>query len=262
MSSELRRWTYGLTVPATSELKLFCFAHAGGSGIVFREWQNAFDDAIDVFPVELPGRGKRIGEPLSTNLSAIAREVGVALHPVFREGPFALFGHSMGALIAYELERLLEAEYGIQAELVVVAGSSPPNSRSDKPKMWDLPDTELIERIREMNGTPLSLLDCSSVMDLSLPIIRADCQAVESYCDNSQTPLSAPILAMGGLYDPETSHEEIKAWSGYTTAAFSHSMCAGDHFFVHSSRGLVLRRIRQSLEAIRREKLLLKARAR
>jgi medium-chain acyl-[acyl-carrier-protein] hydrolase len=154
----------------------------------------------------------------------------------------------MGALIAFELERLLEDKHHVTASMLFVAGARAPHLSNTKRETWTLSDSDLIEEIRGLGGTPSILL--SDANDWLLPIIRADFQLVETYQFEHASPLRCPILAMRGIADTETTAEQIRSWSMHTVATFSHSTFEGDHFFVRSSQAAVLRRIAVALQCV------------
>ena len=231
----------GIRSTGGSHLKLFCFPNAGASALAYREWYSHLSDVAEVVPAELPGRGRRITEAPFADLPTCVQATAKQLMPALQRGPFALFGHSMGALIAFELERLIERELRTSAVLLCVAGSRAPHLVGEgRPVIWNLPKLELIETLRSMNGTPAEILDEPDSIDFLLPLIRTDIRMVDTYRFTAGPPLACPLLAMGGLADRETTAAHIRAWNLHTAGAFSHSMFEGDHFFVRSSRNSVL----------------------
>lgn len=214
--------------------RLFCFHYAGGSASVFRNWQASFPPAVEVCPVQLPGRASRLREKPFTDPSELVAAAAQALRPLF-DRPFAFFGHGMGSLISYELTLLLRRENGITPRRLFVSGRGAPRIKS-RDVTYDLPEDEFIAELRRLNGTPQEVLENRELMNLMLPLLRADFQICETYSATPDRPLDCPITAFGGLDDPETPREDIEAWREYTTAGFSLHMFPGGHFFLHEAQ--------------------------
>jgi medium-chain acyl-[acyl-carrier-protein] hydrolase len=227
-------------------VRLFCFPYAGGADPIFHSWQQILTDTIEVCPVQLPGRGSRITEPPCTDINQLVRHAGQALAP-WLDKPFALFGHSMGALIAFELARHLKEEYNALPVHLFASGHSSPQT-TNKPLDLKLFDSELPEMLRRNNGTPEEVLDDPELMDLVLPILRADMALCKSYIYTPQPPFSFPITAFGGLDDRGVPRHRIEGWREHTTGPFVLRMLPGDHFFLNTSRLLLLEAISKELE--------------
>jgi medium-chain acyl-[acyl-carrier-protein] hydrolase len=230
-------------------LRLFCFPHAGGSALLFRKWQEFLPRDLEVCPVQLPGRGLRMREPLLESIEALVTAAAAGLRP-FLDEPFALFGHSMGALIAFELARRLSDRFGLSPVMLLVAGAVPPHLRESEEPTWHLPDLEFMVKLREMNGTPAELLKNAELMELLMPIMRADFRAVQTYRCPRLDPIDCPIAAFGGLRDKDVTVEKLKGWQDCTRGSFSYSLFDGDHFFINGCQGQLLNRIAQQLAPI------------
>lgn len=246
----MRPWFECATSNAEHEVKLFCFHHAGGNSLLFRNWKTHLPSHVQLCAVELPGRGRRLQEGPYDQIECVAEDAALAMMAVLDGKPFVLFGHSMGALIAFEVERKLERNYRMKANLLIVAGSRPPHLREAGPVVWSLPQDNLIAELRSMKGTPDDLLDNPEAMDLLLPIIRADFRMVESYRFVPGDRLECPIVAAAGIDDSEVPINVLKEWSGYTNRPFSYTLLSGGHFFVRSTLGitdLVARSIKNAM---------------
>lgn len=230
-------------------LRLFCFSYAGGSAAIFRNWAESLPRAVEVCAVQLPGRGSRLLEPSATHLLTLVAEIAQGLEP-YLDQPCAFYGHSMGALVAFELARLLHRTAQVELSHMFVSGCSSPQTISADEPTYNLPDDQFIERLRELNGTPGELLENPELMQLMLPIIRADFMALETYSYVKQPLLTCPITAIGGLEDATVSYDDIKAWSEQTTATFSARMLPGDHFFIHSAKTLLLQVLSKELHQL------------
>lgn len=232
-----------------ASLRLFCFPYAGGGASVFRTWGESLPASVEVCPVELPGRETRLKEAPFTRLVSLVDALLPALLPHL-DKPFALFGHSMGALVAFELARELSSQNAPGPVSLFVSGSGGPQTLGARPSLYDRSDPELRERLRRLNGTPKAVLDHEELMRLILPIIRADLAVCETYTYEDSAPLSCPILAFGGMQDRLVTPERLKAWGDQTRSAFSHWMLPGDHFFLHSAQRLLLWILAGELERI------------
>ena len=212
--------------------QLFCFHHAGGHTGYFKNWKRFLPASIEIIPIGLPGRHDRFGEPLIVEFPAALEAVASMVVPLV-SGPFALIGHSMGALLAFELARNLEQLGPAPCALFVSACRAAHRFAENRAMKSQLPDPELLQEIREMNGTPESLLLDTELMDLILPIIRADFAVCDSYNFEAEPFLTCPIFAFGGLDDPDLKREDIAAWRHLTSGGFRSQMLAGDHFFIY-----------------------------
>jgi medium-chain acyl-[acyl-carrier-protein] hydrolase len=230
-------------------LRLFCFPYAGGSPLVFRGWAGGLPKAVEVCPVLLPGRGMRLAEPPFTRMPSLVETVAAALLP-YTDRPFAFFGHSMGALISFELARLLRGRHGVEPAHVFVSGCSAPQIPDAIPRLSDLPEPELLQELRRLNGTPKEVFENSELMQLMVPVLRADFSVCESYVYTEARPLDCPISVFGGLQDADTSRAQLEAWRCHTSAHFSLQMFPGDHFFLHASRPLLLRALSLQLHQL------------
>lgn len=229
-----------------SDIRLFCFPYAGGSAVIYRAWADHLPKNIEICPVQLPGRGTRLREQPFTRLMPMVEALAPALLP-YLDRPFAFFGHSMGAAIAFELARHLRQHYWREPEHLFVSGRNAPQIPDPKPFTYNLPDAEFVEEVRRLNGTPKEVLEHPELMQLMLPLLRADFAVVQTYAHAVCEPLSSPITAFGGLLDHEVKREYLEAWRKQTAARFSLRMFPGDHFFLQTSQELVLKALSQEL---------------
>ena len=231
------RWL--LRSPADLPVRLFCFSHAGAGASTFGAWAGPLARAgVDVCPVQLPGRENRFREPPHHRLEPLLEALGSAL---FRhlDRPYALFGHSLGALLAYELARVLSA-VGLRPERLLVSGRIAPQLRDTRPAMHGLSDTELVAGLRELGGIPDALLDNRELLAMQLPTLRADLAVNETYRHVAGPPLEVPVTAFGGDRDPKVGIAELRAWARTTRAGFRASVLPGGHFFIAGSRNRLL----------------------
>ena len=232
-------WLVNWKPKRSGNLRLFCFPYAGGGDSIFRAWQHGLSDTVEVCPVELPGRGSRIAEPPFTDINQLVRCAAQALAP-YLDKPFALFGHSMGALIAFELARHMRRDYSAQPVHLFVSGRPSPQTISE-PYDLDQLDSELRQILqRQIRNRELT--------ELMLPVLRADLALCKSYSYTPETPFSFSITAFGGLDDHGVPRHDIEGWREHTTGSFVLRMLPGDHFFPDTCRLILLEAISKELE--------------
>lgn len=227
-------------------VRLFCFPYAGGGDSIFRSWQEGFSEKIDVCPVQLPGRDSRIAEPPYREVDQLVRAAAQALAP-YLDKPFALFGHSMGALIAFELARYLRKEYSAQPVHLFVSGHCSPQTMRE-PLDLELFDCEFPEILGHNNGTSKEALENAELMELVLPVIRADLLLCNSYIYKPGPAFIFSITAFGGLKDHGVPRHCLEGWREHTTGRFVLRILPGDHFFLNSSRLPLVEAISKELE--------------
>jgi medium-chain acyl-[acyl-carrier-protein] hydrolase len=234
-----------------ADLRLFCFPYAGGRAAIFRTWPEGLPENVELFAVELPGRGKRVREEPVTLMQPLVRAIAEAVGPRL-DKPFCFFGHSMGAVTSFELARLLRRQRGPEPLHLFVSGSPAPQVPDAHPRTFDLPEPEFIEVLRRLNGTPPEVLENAELLQLMLPTLRADFELLQVYECLDEPPLACPITAFGGLQDQEVSREDLEAWGRQTASAFTLRNFPGDHFFLHTDRALLLWALSQELERLSR----------
>jgi medium-chain acyl-[acyl-carrier-protein] hydrolase len=232
--------------PAESDaIRLFCLPYAGGGASVFRSWPGLFDADTGIYPVQLPGRENRIEERPFSNMQALVDGLSEALLPYLQQ-PFALFGHSIGARIAFELTRNLRKKWNLRPRHLIVSGSRAPHIPEPKP-LHHLSDDEFVEELRRFSGTPEEVLRNRELMEMFIPVLRADFSVDETYLHAQDEPLDCPITAFGGTEDNEANRQELEAWACHTRAGFDFEMLEGDHFFLHSQRDALVRSVSRIL---------------
>jgi surfactin synthase thioesterase subunit len=219
-----------MTNHVTARTTLFCLPYAGGSALsVFRSWAQRLPDTIDLRPVELPGRGGRIREPVISRWESVLDDVLATMRQT--GAPCALYGHSLGALLAFECARRLRRDGGPEVVELFVSGHRAPHLPRSVPTMHDLPRAEFIARLRDYEGTPEVILQDVDLMDLFEPILRADFTLSECYTFTDDGPLDCPIVVFGGRDDPYADLAALYAWERHTTAECSVQVYPGGHFF-------------------------------
>ncbi len=231
----------------SARLRLFCFPYAGAGASVFRPWSEGLPAEIEVCPIQLPGREARFGEPPLTRLGTLVQ----TLVPLLRaelETPFALFGHSLGALICFELARELRKQNLPSPIQLLVSGCRAPQIPDLDLPIHRLEDAQFLDALRRWQGTPEEVLQNPELISLFLPALRADFALLETYFYSSQPPLACPIAAFGGAEDSKVSQAQLAAWRDQTVGNFSLTMFPGDHFFVRTAQPELLAAIAQEIQ--------------
>ena len=232
-----------------ARLRLFCFPFAGGSASVFAPWGRHMPPEVELVAVQLPGRESRLGETPYSDMVALTQTLGTELAP-FMDRPFALFGHSNGALMAFELARLLRRTGRRMPEHLWASGRPAPQLQLTDPPLHALPEPEFLEGLRRFNGTPEEVLRNPEIMELIAPMLRADFSLGETYGYTPEPPLAVPISAYGGERDDEVPPEQVEAWREQTSAAFELRMFPGDHFFLIGDQAKVLAALNAELRPL------------
>lgn len=226
-------WVTSFQPNPRARLRLFCFPYAGGGSHIFRQWPAGLPADVELCAVQLPGRGRRVRETPFKSMQPLVETLAEVLPPFF-DRPFAFFGHSMGASIGFELARRLRRAGAEGPAHLLVSGRQPPQAPYTDRGTYLLSDAELIEELRQLNGTPAEVLEHAEMMQLLLPLMRADLELIQTYISEPEPPLSCPISAFGGLRDEEADRDALQQWAEQTTAEFSLQMFPGDHFFLHT----------------------------
>lgn len=224
--------------------RIFCFHHAGGGASVFRQWAGLMPQGIEVCAVQLPGHEHRINEPLFTDMAALTgamvREIPID------STPFAFFGHSMGAKIAYAFARKLKKVKNLEPRQLFLSASRAPHV-PEPLQRHRLEKRAFIRQICEMGGTPQAILDSEEYMAMLLPVFRADFTIDESYRCAEDQLLGCPFTLFRGSEDNEVNGRDLGQWTAHTSGETELETIEGDHFFFKSREDLVTRRIVEKL---------------
>ena len=212
---------------------------------MFRDWLDAFTDEIEVRVAQFPGRAARLREERFERMPALIETMAEVLCP-FLDRPFAFFGHSLGALVAFEVARNLRA-HGIIPEHLFVSAHIAPHLPDPARKIHRLPDEEFLRELKDLNGMPQGVLDSKELLEIMLPVVRSDFAVLETYKYEPEPPLECPITAFGGTRDPRTSETGLEGWRTQTNKAFGLVMLEGDHFFIDTARPLLIQEIARIL---------------
>lgn len=239
-------WIIRYRQNADAPLRLFCFSYAGGGASVFRTWADGLPAWVEVCCIQLPGRESRLGEPAYTRLAPLLQVLADAIYP-YLDRPFAFFGHSMGALVSFELARQLRRTHDRHPVRLCVGAFRAPQLANPNIKIYHLP-SEVFKVVLRADGIPEKVLQNEELMQAMLPLIRADYELCDTYTYKEEPPLECPFSIFGGLEDIRINEADLEAWRIHSSAPSSLKMLPGPHLFVHSAQDLLLAEISQALE--------------
>ncbi|MBD0323447.1 MAG: thioesterase [Aldersonia sp.] len=234
---DLTRWIRRFHPVPHAETRLVCFPHAGGSASYYFPMSRALTPRIEVLAVQYPGRQDRRLEPFIESIPELAERTCAAL-AAWTDRPFAFFGHSMGAILAFEVARLMEAG-GARHPLHLFASGrrAPTRYRDGRVHRYD--DASLIEELTRNGGTDRRFLDDAEMRAAILPLVRSDYRAIETYHCTQGPPLTCPITALVGDSDPQTTIDEASAWAEQCGEGFDLRVFPGGHFYLDAHREAV-----------------------
>lgn len=225
-------WLMPFSRGGNGRLNLFFFPHAGGGASAFYPWSRVLPAEITSYAIQLPGRETRLREPLHHQVSVLVGTLAEVLQP-YLDLPFVFWGHSMGALLAFELTRQLQQHSLPTPQRMLVSGYNAPHIPYADRHIHHLPEADFMVALQELNGTPEAVLKDAELRALVLPIVRADFQLVETYCYQENDPLHCPITVLDGVTDDKTNEADLKAWQQQSTHALEMFTFPGDHFFLY-----------------------------
>lgn len=227
----LRRWLPFRKPSWQCRARLICLPFAGGAASTYHSWQQELPGWIEVCAVQLAGRETRLAERAAVDLLALVEELDAALAPLLDDGtPFALYGHSLGGILAFELARLRARRGAPHRPLHLFVAASPRAHPASEPPISELSRAELVDTLRRWNGTSPALLDNPEALDLILPAFRADHALIERYHPAASDRLDIALTAFGGASDAFVTERDLQAWAE-TCASFRCRVLPGDHFF-------------------------------
>jgi surfactin synthase thioesterase subunit len=242
------RWIRRFNAAPAGGHRLVCFPHAGGAASYYFAFSRALAPAVDVLAVQYPGRQERRLEPLLDNVDALADGIVRAL-PRPDGVPFAFFGHSMGAVLAFEVARRLQEDGRPMPTRLFVSGRRAPSRwRPGTVHLKD--DAGLVAEMRAVGGTDPRLFDDDELVAAALPATRNDYRAIERYEYHPGAPLSCPVTALVGDADPQADVEDAEAWREHTGAGFALRVFPGGHFYLDAHRAEVVGEILTTLGAV------------
>jgi surfactin synthase thioesterase subunit len=236
-SADASAWFPAAEAGPAARLRLYLFPHAGAGASAFRRWAEALPAGVALWPVCLPGRESRISEPPFERMAALVEALGQAIEPHLT-GPFAFYGHSMGAAVAFEAARHLRRRNLPAPTCLFVSGARAPQFRLHHVPHPEPSHTELLEELRRLGGVFEAALQSQEWTRAILPALRADSALYRNYVYTQEPPLDCAIRAYGGAEDPHVTPAHLEAWSQQSTSSFAFEVLPGGHFFVQSAQFL------------------------
>jgi medium-chain acyl-[acyl-carrier-protein] hydrolase len=228
-----------------ARLRLFCFPYAGGRASIFRPWAEVLPPEIELCSIQLPGREERIHEQPYTRLAPLVQALSEAMLP-YLDRPFAFYGHSMGALIAFAVALRLRTVYNLQPVALHLAAFRAPQVPNPHGKIFHLPE-EVLKAVLRADGIPAALLQHEEVMLALLPTLRADYEVCDTYEYQKEPPLDCPFYLYGGQEDIWVREADMADWPTHSTATSHFSLLPGSHLFLHTAQDRLLAEIIQYL---------------
>jgi len=236
-----------------ARLRLYCFPYAGGGGWTFTSWTRDLPgdvrDQTELWAITVPGRERGASERRFGSIGELAKAVCAEIGPG-PQWPCAFFGHSMGALLGFEVARRLEASLAGGPVHLIVSGYPAPQLPDRIPAVHNKPDAAILRRLRQLGGTPDAVLDDPELRDLMLEMLRADLELCETYKYHDQEPLGCSMTAFGGNDDPHVRADELSHWREQTSSAFTMRTFPGGHFYLETARLLFLRVLGRELAEV------------
>ncbi|MEV4441840.1 alpha/beta fold hydrolase [Streptomyces sp. NPDC049577] len=223
-------WARRLPGPTPARHRLVCFPHAGGGASAYRPWRDLLPPDVELLAVQYPGREERTAEPFAEDMAELTDRLAEGLAPLL-DGPFTFFGHSLGAVVAYEVAHRWErAGYPVPDHLIVSSQYAPPSVTSGGVHERD--DDGLLEELARLGGVGPRELAAPGLRELIVPVVRADYRLLDSYDPSAAEPLDVPVTAFCGTGDPALGAEDVAEWADFTRAGFTLRLLDGGHFYL------------------------------
>jgi medium-chain acyl-[acyl-carrier-protein] hydrolase len=232
--------------PPEPGIRLFCFPHAGAGSLAYQEWSRLLPSPIQVLPVLPPGRETRFGEPPYTRIEPYIEDLATALAPQLR-APYALFGHSLGALVAFELARRVRTSRLTAPVHLFVSGRIAPQLTEHRRVLHQLPAGDLAREVTALGGVPRQVDLSDQRLGYLLAALRADLTVNETYAFRTEPVLGTAVTALGGTADPRVNEGELAAWRAQTSGPFTFRTYRGGHFYVTEHRRALLSLVARTL---------------
>lgn len=228
------------------KLTLLCFSYAGGSPLTFNEWHKWLDPRVRVVTILLPGRATRIMEPAIDEMDAIIDVLLPSIEQIV-DGDYAMFGHSLGSKVALQLCKKLKETGGQLPSHFFASGSCAPHKPRKEKVLYNLPDNEFIKELGNLNGTPREVLENEELMQLYLPMLRADFKIADTFKYEMSSKLPVDLSIFRGEFDEDVSVEKSVAWRELFDGAYEFVQFKGGHFFVDECKQQVVAKIMKKL---------------
>lgn len=219
----------------SEKTKIFCISYAGGASTIYNKWRPIMIENIEVIPVELAGRGVRHNEKFYNNIEEAVLDIYSIIKKESNFDNIAIFGHSMGAMLAYLVAKKIKNEINIEPKALFLSGNSP--LIKNYAYISNLPDDLFLNKVIEFGGITQEMIEIKELMDMVLPVLRADFKMIEEYKkENVEYPkevFSVPIIAFTGKKDKGVTSDDMNEWRKYTKGKFELYQFEGNHFFIN-----------------------------
>ena len=248
---ERNRWVSERNRVEGSRIRLFCLPHAGSGAAAFNSWKRIFPSLVEVCPILLPGRETRLDEASYSDCDLLIRDMTDALSNWF-DKPYAIFGHSMGALLAFEMAQTVRSRGLREPRYLFLSGRIAPHLAQAQRPIHQLPHDELIAELEaRYGGLPREILQDPEMLEIFLPILRTDLTLIETHCYRERPRLRCPIMVSAGVHDVTVSNESLAAWRIHTVERVEVHWFSGGHFYLTGdSRASLLEKIAEKMLAI------------
>jgi len=246
MNTPLNRWVTCPFPQPDAALRIFCLPFAGGGATIYRDWGKLLGSTIEVCPIQLPGRESRFSEPAFTEAQALAQALSNQLQP-YKDKPFVLYGHSMGALVAFELTRVLQDAGFKMPETLILGAHRAAHLPRTRETFYSLDDKTFIQKLQRFGGFPEEVLASEELMQLLMPTLKADFKLCDTYVYSDQEPLNCPIHVFSGATDREAPYDVMEAWRQHSSIGTQMHVFQAGHFFIRSDRERVMNTLKTIL---------------
>ena len=230
------------------KIKLFCIPYAGGSSQMYKSWSSYLDEAIELYPIELAGKGRRISEVPYKNMEEAVDDVYQIMKEEIGDSEYAVFGHSMGTIIVYELLHKLRRDKKKSPIHAFFSGRYPPYVEKKLTRFSDISEEEIIDNMKEMGGTPQRIFENREFLDFFISIIRNDYRLCEQYvCRHDGEKICCDITVLSGKQDTGISEDDLKRWGDCTTKSSTVYEFDGGHFFINDRKKEIINIINHTL---------------
>ena len=229
-------------VKSNADLSFICFPYAGGSPSAYSSWMDWLPDELEVLFINPPGRGTRFSDTPHKKMVTLVDEIEEGLTPLINK-PFIFFGHSLGSRVAFEVAIRLLEKYNLKPTHFIASGSNAPQYIKDSEKISQLPKLEFINKLKKYGGTPKEILENEELLDVFMPLLRADFKLFEDYLFEKNQVLDCPFSLFSGVYDDCVTLKGLKSWSEVFTVEHEIEYFSGGHFFIDECKGQFSNRV-------------------
>lgn len=241
------KWFKNLRSSENCKIRMFCFPHAGGSAEAFKHWGKYLPDWMELYSIQLPGRSNRLSEPLINDIKELVDKATNEIIPLLNSKSYIFLGHSLGGVIAFEVAKTLRRLNQKLPEHLFIVGRESPKIPEDVP-MHNATNEDLIEYLRSESGTHEEVFNNKDLIQLLLPIIRADLKLTETYSKYYivENQLSCPISVFWGTLETRLTEQKLEGWENETSNGFDIEQFEGHHFFLHEHPEKIIDKILQN----------------